>query len=100
MSATPSKSDLRTAALARRDALDDEQRAAAALAIAKRGMPIDIKPGTVVAGYSPIRSEIDPAPLMKNLAAQGAQLALPAVVGRGKWLAIRACAVCDRGGIG
>jgi 5-formyltetrahydrofolate cyclo-ligase len=96
MSATPSKGDLRTAALARRDALSDEQRAAAAEAIAKRGLPIDIEPGTVVAGYSPIRSEIDPTPLMRTLAAQGAQLALPAITARGKSLVFRAWSPSDR----
>jgi 5-formyltetrahydrofolate cyclo-ligase len=96
MSATPSKGDLRTAALARRDALSDEQRAAASEAIAKRGLPIDIKPGAIVAGYSPIRSELDPAPLMKNLAAQGVQLALPAITARGKSLIFRAWSANDR----
>ena len=77
MSAT-SKAELRAAALERRDALSDEQRVAAALAVAKRGLPFEIKPGTVVSGYSPIRSEIDPTPLMLKIAAQGARLALPA----------------------
>jgi 5-formyltetrahydrofolate cyclo-ligase len=96
MSATPSKGDLRTAALARRDALSDEQRAAAAQALAKRGLPIDVKAGTIVAGYSPIRNEIDPAPLMKNLAALGVQLALPAVTARGKSLIFRAWSPSDR----
>jgi 5-formyltetrahydrofolate cyclo-ligase len=96
MAPSPSKSDLRTAALARRDALSDEQRAAASEAIAKRGLPIDIKPGTIVAGYSPIRSELDPAPLMKNLAAQGVQLALPAITARGKSLIFRAWSANDR----
>jgi 5-formyltetrahydrofolate cyclo-ligase len=96
MPSSPSKADLRTAALARRDALSDEQRAAAAETIARRGLPIDIKPGTIVAGYSPIRSEIDPRPLMKNLATQGVQLALPAVTARGKSLAFRAWSPGDR----
>ncbi|MEA2838005.1 MAG: 5-formyltetrahydrofolate cyclo-ligase [Bradyrhizobium sp.] len=96
MSTTPSKGDLRTAALARRDALSDEQRTAAAQALAKRGLPIDVKPGAIVAGYSPIRSEIDPAPLMKNLAALGVQLALPAVTARGKALIFRAWSPSDR----
>ena len=45
-----------------RDALSDEQRAAAAQAIAARGLPFEIMPGTIVSGYSPIRSEIDPVP--------------------------------------
>ena len=86
MTATPSKADLRAAALAKRDALSDEQRAAAAQAMAKRGLPFAIEPGMVVSGYSPIRSEIDPAPLMRKLAGQGAKLALPAVMARGKSL--------------
>ena len=96
MSAVPSKGDLRIAALARRDALSDEARAAAADAIAKRGMPLAVKSGAVVAGYSPIRSEIDPAPLLRQLAEQGAKLALPAVMARGKSLAFRAWSPDDR----
>src|SRR4051794_7180109 len=51
MTATLSKADLRTAALARRDALSNEQRAAAAQAMAKRGVPFAIQPGIVVSGY-------------------------------------------------
>jgi 5-formyltetrahydrofolate cyclo-ligase len=96
MTATLSKADLRTAALAKRDALSDEQRAAAAQAMAKRGVPFAIEPGMVVSGYSPIRSEIDPAPLMRKLAGQGARLALPAVLSRGKSLAFRAWSPDDR----
>jgi 5-formyltetrahydrofolate cyclo-ligase len=96
MSSILSKGDLRIAALARRDALSDEARATAAEAIAKRGLPLAIKPGAVVAGYSPIRSEIDPAPLMKKLAALGVRLALPAVTARGKSLVFRAWSANDR----
>jgi 5-formyltetrahydrofolate cyclo-ligase len=96
MSSSASKGDLRTAALARRDALSDERRTAAAQAIATRGLPLPIKSGAVVAGYSPIRSEIDPVPLMKALAAQGVQLALPAVTARGKSLVFRAWSPSDR----
>jgi 5-formyltetrahydrofolate cyclo-ligase len=96
MSSSPSKADLRTAALGRRDALSDEQRAAAAKIIATRGLPVAIKRGAVVAGYSPIRSEIDPVGLMRTLAAKGARLALPAVMMRGKSLAFRAWSPGDR----
>jgi 5-formyltetrahydrofolate cyclo-ligase len=99
MSALPagrSKSDLRTAALAARDALTVEQRAAAAQAVATRGLPIEIARGTIVSGYSPIRSEIDPAPLLRALAAQGAQLALPAIMARGQSLAFRAWSPNDK----
>jgi 5-formyltetrahydrofolate cyclo-ligase len=91
-----SKSDLRVAAVAKRDALSNEQRASAAQAIAERGLPFDVASGTVISGYSPIRSEIDPAPLMRKLATQGAQLALPAVMARGKSLAFRAWSPADR----
>ena len=91
-----SKAEHRTAALAKRDALTDKQRAAAARAVAKRGLPIEIAPGTIVSGYSPIRGEIDPVPLMRKLAAEGAQLALPAIVARGKSLAFRAWSPDDR----
>ena len=96
MTASASKADLRAAALAKRDALNDEQRAAAAQALATRKLPFDIAPGMVVSGYSPIRSEIDPAPLMRKLAEQGAKLALPAVLARGKSLAFRAWSPDDR----
>ena len=95
-SSGPTKSTLRAAALAARDALTVEQRAAAAHAVAERGLPIEITRGAVVSGYSPIRSEIDPVPLMRKLAGQGAQLALPAVMARGKSLAFRAWSAGDR----
>jgi 5-formyltetrahydrofolate cyclo-ligase len=90
------KANLRAAALAARDALSGDQRAAAALAVAARGLPVEIKRGTIVSGYSPIRSEIDPLPLMRALAAEGARLALPAVTARGKSLAFRAWSAGDR----
>ena len=96
MSAPPSKADLRAAALAKRDALNDEQRVASAQAVARQGIPFEIKPGTIVAGYSPIRGEIDPVPLIRKLSAQGARLALPAVLARGKSLCFRAWSPDDR----
>jgi 5-formyltetrahydrofolate cyclo-ligase len=84
------KEDLRRSSLARRDALPPAARAAAAESVAARPFPIEIKPGTVVSAYSPLRSEINPVPLMRKLADAGAQLALPVVVGRGKPLIMRA----------
>ena len=96
MSDPPTKADLRAAALAKRDALDDDERAAAAQAIALRGLPMQIAPGTVVAGYSPIRSEIDPIPLMQKLAARGAPLALPVITARGQSLRFRVWSPGDR----
>jgi 5-formyltetrahydrofolate cyclo-ligase len=83
------KAPLRATALARRDALSQAQRAAAAAAIAARGLPVAIRPGMVVAGYSPIRSELDPTPLMRALAARGARLALPVITARDQPLSFR-----------
>ena len=94
--ASLSKGDLRATALAKRDALSEAKRAAAAKALAKRGLPLDIANGAIVSGYSPIRSEIDPLPLMRALAAKGVRLALPAVMARGKSLAFRAWSPNDR----
>jgi len=91
-----SKANLRAAALAARDALSSEHRAAAAQAIAARGLPIEIVPGAVVAGYSPIRSEIDPTPLLRKLAAQGAQPALPVITAGDQPLKFRGWASDDR----
>ena len=96
MTASASKADLRAAALAKRDALSDEQRADAAQGLARRKLPFEISPGMIVSGYSPIRNEIDPSPLMRKLAEQGAKLALPAVMARGKSLAFRAWSPDDR----
>src|SRR4030088_2314595 len=94
--ATASKADLRAAALAARDALSDAQRAAAAHAIAQRGLPVEITPGAVVAGYSPIRSELDPAPLLQKLAGLGARLALPTISARGQQLKFRVWHLGDK----
>jgi 5-formyltetrahydrofolate cyclo-ligase len=83
------KATLRAAALGRRDALSETKRAAAARAIARRGLPVELVAGAVVAGYSPIRSELDPTPLMQALAAKGARLALPVITQRGQSLRFR-----------
>jgi 5-formyltetrahydrofolate cyclo-ligase len=43
----------------------------------------------IVSGFMPLKSEINPLPLMRRLAEKGARLALPVVVGRGKPLIMR-----------
>jgi 5-formyltetrahydrofolate cyclo-ligase len=96
MSDARSKAELRAAALAARDALNDECRVEAAQTIAQRGLPIEIKPGVVVAGYSPIRGELDPAPLMQRLADKGARLSLPVITARGQGLRFRSWSPDDR----
>ena len=84
------KAVLRREALARRDALPRELRAAAAEAIAARPFPLAIEPGAAVSGFMPMKSEINPVPLMRKLADAGATLALPVVAGKGKPLIMRA----------
>ncbi|RST87436.1 5-formyltetrahydrofolate cyclo-ligase [Aquibium carbonis] len=75
------KKALRLAALARRDALDPHTRIEAALVIAEAGAAaIAIKPGDVVSGFLPIRSEMDTRPLMAALAERGARLCVPAIL--------------------
>jgi len=86
------KAALRRQARAHRDALPADVRAAAAQAIAGRPFPVAVAPAAIVAGFMPMGSEINPIPLMRKLAGLGAQLALPAVAGRGKPLTMRAFA--------
>jgi 5-formyltetrahydrofolate cyclo-ligase len=84
------KIELRKIALARRDALGADVRAAAAQAIAARPFPMPVPPGSIVSGFMPLKSEINPLPLMRTLADAGAKLALPVVAGKGKPLTMRA----------
>jgi 5-formyltetrahydrofolate cyclo-ligase len=83
------KEQLRRQAMARRDALPPDARQAAAEAIAARQFPLAITPGMIVSGFMPLKSEINPLPLMRKLAGQGARLALPVVAGRGRPLIMR-----------
>src|SRR6202047_1628181 len=84
------KAVLRRAATARRDVLPPDERMAAALAGAGQGLPVEVMPGIIVSGFSPLKSEISPLPLLRRLADAGASLALPVVAGRGKPLIMRA----------
>jgi 5-formyltetrahydrofolate cyclo-ligase len=72
------KADLRKALAARRKAAhagDGGAGARLAEVFVREGP--EVPQGAVVAGYWPIRTEIDVRPLMERLAAAGAQLALP-----------------------
>jgi 5-formyltetrahydrofolate cyclo-ligase len=84
------KTKLRADAIVRRDALAPELRHAAAEAIAARPFLLPILPGMIVSGFMPLKSEINPLPLMQKLAEAGARLALPAIAGRGNPLVMRA----------
>lgn len=66
------------------------ERQAAAETLATRGLPIAVKPGAIVSGFMPMKTEINPLPLLRRLAGEGAKLALPCIVGRGHPLTMRA----------
>jgi 5-formyltetrahydrofolate cyclo-ligase len=83
------KSQIRRDAVARRDALPAAERAAAAATIAARPLPVAVPADAIVSGFSPLKSEINPVPLMRVFANAGARLALPVVAGRGKPLVMR-----------
>ena len=83
------KSRLRAEAMTRRDALSADQRQAASEAIAARPFPLPIRTGTIVSGFMPLKSEINPLPLLRKLAGEGARLALPVVAGRRQPLVMR-----------
>jgi 5-formyltetrahydrofolate cyclo-ligase len=89
------KASLRREALTRRNAIPADSRAAAALAIAERPLPFALPANAVASGFMPLKSEINPVPLMRKLSDAGARLALPVVVGRGKPLVMRAFAFGD-----
>ena len=78
---TPPKGALREATLAIRDGLDPAFRAEASQTMAGLAEPLfaPVPQGGVVAGFFPMRSEVDPRPLMQGLAAKGLKLALPCV---------------------
>lgn len=83
------KAELRKAALAARDLAASMPGAAeaASAAVAEQALATPALMGRmtsgIVAGYWPIRSELDPRPLMRALAARGAGLALPVVTPAG-----------------
>jgi 5-formyltetrahydrofolate cyclo-ligase len=89
------KSIIRKDALMRRDALPAADRVKAAETIAARPFPIAIGPGAIVSGFMPLKTEINPLPLMRGLADAGARLALPVIDGRGRPLILRAFAFGD-----
>lgn len=88
MSAAPAKDRLRREALARRDALPTDVRAAFSAGIAARFDPLTALPFHAaladgpVSVFLPIRSEIDTLPIIRILVRHGIAVALPAVDGR------------------
>jgi 5-formyltetrahydrofolate cyclo-ligase len=85
------KRTLRSAMLAWRAGLSEDERRAAAdglLEQCRREQPIETP--CVVSGFWPMKDELDIRPLMFELFNQGCELALPVVTGKGQPLLFRA----------
>ncbi|MGK9051767.1 5-formyltetrahydrofolate cyclo-ligase [Neorhizobium petrolearium] len=76
-----SKAELRAERLAARDAIPPVERIEKSLAIASHGAAaIDLHAGAIVSGFLPIRSEVDPRPLMAHLRDRSARLCVPVIL--------------------
>ena len=83
------KAALRRSAGARRDVTAAAVGVTAAVAD-RLLAAIRIPAGVVVSGYWPMRSELDPRPILTALGARGHPLCLPVVAGKGQPLVFRA----------
>ena len=85
------KKAARAAARDRRKTAHEDHGPDAAQAVAVRFLSeIDLRPGDVISGYWPIRTEIDPRPLMLALKARHATLCLPVIEAMDQPLSFRA----------
>ena len=85
-----SKKRLREAAVAKRKAAYEAHGQDASRRIAAHGLDfLRIAPGAIVSGFAAIRDEINPAPLMTWLHAEGCRLALPVMQAKGQPLVMR-----------
>ncbi|MEH0075503.1 5-formyltetrahydrofolate cyclo-ligase [Pannonibacter sp. Pt2] len=73
------KQQIRAEALARRTAMTAVERIEGSLALTAHVGGLELRPGETVSGFWPIRDEIDPRPLMHELASRGHPLCLPIV---------------------
>ncbi len=74
---------MRREVLSRRDGLGAEKRIEMSIAAGELAASvIEFQPGDVVSGFWPIRSEIDPRPLMAEIQRRGVRLCLPVVLDR------------------
>ena len=96
------KDTLRREAFARRDALDKAWRQRASRRIARRVLALpDIGGVQPVGGYWPIRSEVDPRPLMRALLKRGQTVALSQILHpKLSWREWRPGDVLVKGGFG
>ncbi len=77
------KAAMRSQKLAVRDAIPEGERIEKSIAAAEHAQGVfEFPGGTVVSAFFPIRSEIDPRPLMDALRKDGARLCLPVVLNK------------------
>lgn len=77
------KQILRNAVLAKRDALTPDFRDKAARTIAENyADALNIQSGQIISGFWPIRSEIDPRPLLHSFRERGALICLPVILNK------------------
>jgi 5-formyltetrahydrofolate cyclo-ligase len=89
----------RTRALARRASAFAAHGASAGERLATHGLGfLGLKPGSDISGFSAIRDEIDPAPLLTRLHGEGHRLGLPVMQGKAQPLVFRAWAPGDEMG--
>ena len=75
------KGALREERLAARDAIPPEERIEKSLAMVAFGQEVvEIRPGTIVSAFLPIRSEADIRPLMALLRDRGARICVPVIL--------------------
>ena len=90
---TDAKSALRDRAKAARKQAYEAHGASANAALRQHGLDfLELAATPVVSGFFAIRDEINPLPLMLKLFLAGSRLALPAMLGKGKPLLMRAWA--------
>jgi 5-formyltetrahydrofolate cyclo-ligase len=86
------KRDLRARMKSLRAGLASKQMASAGEALANHGLGFlpPLAPGTIVSGFAPMPDELRVWPLLRCLAKEGAELALPVMQGKGLPLIFRA----------
>jgi 5-formyltetrahydrofolate cyclo-ligase len=77
------KAAARKTALARRKVAFSEQKSAAAQACGHFLGAIDVGALSTIAAYRPIKTELDPTPLMMELIARGLTVCVPKIIGAG-----------------
>ncbi|WP_305986873.1 5-formyltetrahydrofolate cyclo-ligase [Roseibium sp. MMSF_3544] len=75
------KDALRKQVLARRKAMSDIERIEKSLQLVDHSHTLPLPEGAIVAGFWPIRDEIDPRPLLDTLRQKGHRLSLPVMTG-------------------